>query len=458
MTTGSSSRPIAHERALELAATGLDFPLSPGHRAALAAHLAWCVPCARTADELRRDAQAIVRVSSIGRPSTRPLETLRAASRRPARPARRGRSRLTLLAAAAVLAAGVGTGAVLGGALQAIRPPIGFEPPDLVWTRVADAAALQAAGPASRVEAVAAFPFAATPLVAAGVRGGDAAIWMTLDEHAWTRVTDPDLRRGRIEAVAASGRRMVAVGSSVERGGSPVGRIWQTRNATTWDASTIPGVRSLTAVAASPGTVVVAGIPRSASDAPLWISSDEGPWRSWDPGTIGRATITALAAGGPGFVAVGYDDRGGVAWASPDGRDWTRTSSSGFARSRVAAVAATPAGLVAVGWTTDASEQTTPVAWISTDGYAWTRVEVDPGARGARLQGVTATPYGIIVVGASADGAAAWISDDGRDWARTGLAAGTDASEFGAVGVYGEHVIVAGGDRAGPALWQGTTP
>jgi hypothetical protein len=55
-----ASEPTAnHETALELAATWIDFDLSPSEGRALDRHLVACAPCRQTNEALRADARAI---------------------------------------------------------------------------------------------------------------------------------------------------------------------------------------------------------------------------------------------------------------------------------------------------------------------------------------------------------------------------------------------------------------
>lgn len=455
MTDRIGGEPIAHDLALELSAAALDFPLPPDRRAMLDAHLDACPGCRRTAVALESDARALARVVSAGAPSARPLLALiDAASVGPSR--RTGRA-WTVVAAAALLLAMV-AGAVLGGALNAIRRPLGLEPLGIVWTRVAGPATLDALHPGSSVATLAALPLPGAPLAVGGSRAGDAALWISGSDRTWQLVDDPDLGRGRVEDVAASGGRIVAVGASVDADGLPAGRIWESADGRAWDVVAVPAMRNVAAVALTPSLAVAAGVPRTMRDAPLWISVDGGPWQPWEPGTMSRATVTGLTVGGPGFVAVGYDDRGGRAWTSPDGRTWIAAEPAAFERGRLLAVAATPAGLVAVGWTTDAAERTTPVAWTSSDGSTWTRIRVDPSVRDGRLAAVAASPYGIVAVGGTTDGSAAWTSDDGRSWRQVDAAPTADVPALAAIGVHDERVIVAGTGRDGPAIWSGQRP
>jgi hypothetical protein len=90
-----------HRRPLELAAASVDFELSPGEQAELAAHLASCSACRRRVDGIRQDAVAIAALPPL---ATAPLVSARlrdatAAGRRPSPLAS-----LRLVAVAAILA------------------------------------------------------------------------------------------------------------------------------------------------------------------------------------------------------------------------------------------------------------------------------------------------------------------------------------------------------------------
>ena len=50
---------VSHGAALELAATWIDFDLSPSEGRALDLHLAACAPCRQTAEAFREDARII---------------------------------------------------------------------------------------------------------------------------------------------------------------------------------------------------------------------------------------------------------------------------------------------------------------------------------------------------------------------------------------------------------------
>src|SRR5690606_17459736 len=64
---------------------------------------------------------------------------------------------------------------------------------------------------------------------------------------------------------------------------------------------------------------------------------------------------------------------------------------------------------------TEPASGTEPAASTGEDGAA-TAAAVPDGLDGATVQGVTATPDGMLAVGGDEGGAAAWISRDGTSW------------------------------------------
>ena len=109
----------AHDRALELAATAVDFDLSAAETAELAAHLTTCPTCARSVAALRADARALSRPLTL-LPSAHVDEAVHAAiaGRRP-RP-----QRFLLLAAAALLLLTMLGAVAVGAYLLRLQPSV----------------------------------------------------------------------------------------------------------------------------------------------------------------------------------------------------------------------------------------------------------------------------------------------------------------------------------------------
>jgi hypothetical protein len=189
-------------------------------------------------------------------------------------------------------------------------------------------------------------------------------------------------------------------------------------------------------------------------DAAVWTSVDGYVWErvAHDEavfGGPGDQVMQGLAAGGPGFVAAGFDtDRGVVVWTSTDGLVWTRIVDLGglFAQD----VAVGDDILVVVGMDEGADGSQIAAVWTSPDGLAWTRVPHDEDVFGGDgNQAVNAVAHGVsgfVAVGyefeqASPDfDAAVWVSPDGGSWSRVPH----DEEVFGGDGWQGMETVHAG--------------
>ncbi|OFW63475.1 MAG: hypothetical protein A2135_09725 [Actinobacteria bacterium RBG_16_67_15] len=202
-------------------------------------------------------------------------------------------------------------------------------------------------------------------------------------------------------------------------------------------------------------TLVAVGIHHSGEandpngwDAAVWVSSDGMTWTrvSNEPSleVAGYQAMYGVVAGGPGFVAVGIDEReangdsDAAVWTSPDGVSWTRvvpdeSTFGGPDMQGMFVVASGPLGVVAVG--VDGSRAT---VWFSPDGLTWTRVPHDEDLIGSPDQSgfgdVAWVGDHFVAVGSAAlNGshvAAVWISSDGVSWNRVPH----DEEAFGIIG------------------------
>jgi hypothetical protein len=160
---------------------------------------------------------------------------------------------------------------------------------------------------------------------------------------AWQRVDDPDLvsrpRNGSMYGVISGGPGAIAWGFVYATGP----RIWTTSDGRDWTPATVEAI----------------------DDA-----NPEYPGEVLD-----------IAAGGPGYVAVGTYGRAGgdgataVVWTSADGTTWQRVPfGPAFERSQIGQVVAWKGGLLAFG-----CENASPIdcgptrVWTSADGSTWTR-------------------------------------------------------------------------------------
>jgi hypothetical protein len=465
----------AHDRWLWLAASTIDFELTPGEVEELQVHLATCPACARTAAAMRADATALGRPLEL-LPSRRVDEVVAAAiARRPVRPQRN-----VLLAAAALLLLAI-LGAVVVGAylrrsaedlqtsLVPSDPPVvqasdpAPSPPVVVDTW--ETLEFEAGSAASLVPGrfITASTFDGTDLVGVG-RGGcpDAVDPPACYVSAWTAAPGGPW-------VGASDQPGLAVGP-----GSPVGQH----------------VTGIVDIAAGPAGLVAVGfdvnpLPSSCAVAPC--TSGPGVWRSVDgqnwerahidlgPGIVDRFSfpVAAIAAGPRGYVMVGYTQTlapngsdgqaHAVAWTSPDGIAWTRAADSaemdvgpcleGPATPEcggMRAVVTTPDGYIAVGRarTGRSPGDIRPAAWTSPDGLTWARADGGLDFNGW-LAGVTVAGPRLVAVGGMCEqdcftstvvGMAA-TSRDGSSWTAVPV---PDAADFSAVAYPGGPIFAVG--------------
>lgn len=192
-------------------------------------------------------------------------------------------------------------------------------------------------------------------------------------------------------------------------------------------------------------TLVAVGIHHSGEandpngwDAAVWVSSDGANWtRVRDEPSLevaGYQAMYGVVAGGPGFVAVGIDDRessgdsDAAVWTSPDGWRWTRVGHDesvfgGPDMQTMSAVASGPSGVVAVG---EDGPGRRAAVWFSPDGLTWSRVPHDEdlfgGPTDPEFADVAWVDDRFVAVGSAASSgrhiAAVWISPDGVLWSR----------------------------------------
>jgi len=201
--------------------------------------------------------------------------------------------------------------------------------------------------------------------------------------------------------------------------------------------------------------------------AAIWVSEDGTTWDRVPQDELSfsgsGAIIYDIMIGGPGYVAVGATFEGGTGaavWLSEDGYSWTRVESPSFAESPMYAVAAGGPGIVAIG---------DSAIWFSSDGLEWQPAAQPYGS----LNAVTYSNLGFVAVGhkcgrmyasevdvgegvLTACYPHAWISADGLNWERVDLVTnigewpGSRASD-GWVGSFalavidlGDRVLIAG--------------
>lgn len=454
-----------HDRALELAATAVDFDLTSADARELEAHLATCSTCVRRVAALRADARMLSRPLTM-LPSSRVDAAVHAAlAPRAVRP----RRVLIMAAAVLLLVALLGTlaaGASLLRDRQTLPTTVVPNPsmPVAIATPVPDATPLvvgekwgtldfPAYTPGALIEAA---MFTGTDLIGVG-RGGCVpdlndptdcygSAWIAADGEGWSRVPD---------------QAGLGVGLTVVTSGPPKG---------------------IFDVAMGPAGIIAIGHQYGGIGPGIWHSPDGRTWQRVELGFNGvDAHFAAIAASPLGYVIVGREVDSGVraaraaAWASKDGVTWTRAADApGMdvgpcldtgeepACGGMLGIAASGQGFVAVGQArSGAGVQSRPAAWTSTDGSSWTRSDGGLDFDGL-LSGVTPGGAGFVAIGTVcpatctdvAPGVAA-TSPDGSNWTFSPVAGATQLRGVASIGD-GDQVFALGtpSDVPGLQLWR----
>lgn len=285
----------------------------------------------------------------------------------------------------------------------------------------------------------------------------------------WIRVPDDEAVFGsgqRMTSVTTGGPGLVAVGNDWSSG-HETPAVWTSIDGFVWsraphdEAVFGSNLKMYSVVAGGPGLVAVGDsqAPDSVTAA-VWTSVDGITWSRvpHDEALFGggNRSISSVAVGGPGLVAVGYDASGmdsyaGAVWTSVDGIAWSRVPHDEAlfgGGTFINSVAVGGPGLVAggyEGW----PDSPQPVVWTSVDGLAWSRATFDPALDGNswhRISSVVAGGPGLVAVGSEMTGdpeaakwsAAVWTSVDGLVWSQVP----DQALPSGATWMHG---VVAGG-------------
>lgn len=173
-------------------------------------------------------------------------------------------------------------------------------------------------------------------------------------------------------------------------------------------------------------------------------------------GALGQ-TISAVIAGGPGYIAVGGGSNTGldlkpIIWVSDTGHAWQSVPLLGDAAAGfIEAVAATPVGYIAVGrdFVSEGRPNLThALVWRSDEGIIWEHVPVQASFEGSVMYDVAATPDGVVAVGCKAgfhcEVGRTWTSTDGMTWE---LASEVPMAPFAAASS-GKFVVAGGVDDA----------
>jgi hypothetical protein len=269
----------------------------------------------------------------------------------------------------------------------------------------------------------------------------DAAVWVSADGYTWTRVPHDEAVFGgpegqRMMSVTAGGPGLVAVGSDYRDGsGWPDAAVWVSTDGYAWtrvpDDQAVfggPGGQEVLSVTAGGPGLVAVGSADSYHSAAVWVSADGYTWTRVPHdeavfGGPGNQEMVAVTAGGPGLVGVGGESSGGdnvLAWVSADGYTWTRIDDEavfgGPGSQSAAPVAAWEEGLILMGGD-DSGGDLDPAVWVSAGGYKWTRLDdeaVFGGPDDQQVSSVTAWKAGLVAVGGDQSGdqwdGAVWVS------------------------------------------------
>lgn len=156
------------------------------------------------------------------------------------------------------------------------------------------------------------------------------------------------------------------------------GRVWLSADGTSWEdvtpADTFDGASINQLVVLSDATVLALGLAERLVDGfpaerPIaWETTDGKQWEEV-PLTVGDDPVRAVAAGGPGYLALGGGELGGQQlWHSEDGRAFAPIADPGNGRI-VTRIAAGPEGFVIVGEVYESAEPAT--LYASGNGIDW---------------------------------------------------------------------------------------
>ncbi len=158
-----------------------------------------------------------------------------------------------------------------------------------------------------------------------------------------------------------------------------------------------------------------------------FFSSTDGV--SWEARSTPYAatTISGLAHGSGGLVAVGIHDKKMTSWHSADGISWQQAPDAaplrpaGTNEFALGSVAAVGGGWIAVGGEypeckLDFCAPLRAVVWTSADGWNWTQVPATPALANAFMAGIAPSKSGYVAVGWAGQSATIWTSPDAATW------------------------------------------
>ncbi|MBB6399567.1 hypothetical protein BKA00_006481 [Actinomadura coerulea] len=304
------------------------------------------------------------------------------------------------------------------------------------------------------------------------VRGTDVLLARSANGAAWKAAGSAESKAGReVLGAAASGGQTVLVGR--EPGGGdldPLLGVWDAGGAAVpVDLAKIPGAirpdHAVRAVAAANGLAVAVG--SASGDAAVWSSRDGASWKAAQG--LGAAftrpgpqRLDDVAAGGAGWLAVGYDQsapRRPLVVTSQDGSTWQAADTApAFAANKQGAPVTNAAAAGSAGYVVVGTQGYSGAIWYSPDLKNWARgAGADPrmtaGTKTASrwMLDVTSGSFGYAAVGGSRDGKgnhpSVWLSPDGKRWTLQELqlpGAGVTEGHLTHVAAKGNTLVAAG--------------
>lgn len=206
----------------------------------------------------------------------------------------------------------------------------------------------------------------------------------------------------------------------------------------------------------------------ASGDAGIWTSNDGQEWRAFPLGGPLQQTLSDVAYGRRGWLAVGADMTDlsltqPLMVTSADARSWKKVQPGGsLARDgdhpylAAHSVAAGPNGYVVAGEDRGPSGTAEAVLWFTPDLVKYTRSKKVPqGGAGVRVHDVTAGGPGYVAVGGSGSGddesGVVWTSKDGLNWTARDRVLPPNATSAGLRQVvkYGTQLVAVGTAQIG---------
>lgn len=287
------------------------------------------------------------------------------------------------------------------------RPAIWRSTDGLRWERQAPGTVMPPSGP--EIDRPAPCSSATGWMIAAGdgavvIASGGRRTWVSPDGLAFTPVASTvsglrgdewRKRPGRDTLMPVGITSIVAIPSgfvAVGRGsygwsqvGSPGGMSWTSRDGFAWKGSpyekdTYAGCDFQTLAATGEGLVSLSSRATvSGAPAGTCLSADGRRWTR-SPAPVLDApevTVSDLASGPAGLVAVGHSGDAGAIWVSADGAAWSSVTDAGLVDDAGSQVDVGTVGVIGDGWVAAGHQQTPQgrmlALWRSPDGMAWTR-------------------------------------------------------------------------------------